>query len=59
MRYPFQLFKETEKITDEDIDKLKTFIRSVKPLNPQIKTEIYIVLELDTTANVAEKILNL
>lgn len=48
-RKSFHIFKETEKITDNDINKLKSFINSVKPLNPKIKTEIHIVPENETT----------
>ncbi|MGN0431422.1 MAG: nitroreductase family protein [Lachnospiraceae bacterium] len=48
-RKSFHLFKETEQMTDDDISKLNTFIGSVKPLNPQIKTEIRIVPESETT----------
>lgn len=48
-RKSFHLFKETEKITEEDIHKLKGFISSVKPLNPNIRTEIHIVPEGETT----------
>lgn len=48
-RKSFHLFKETEPMTNDDINKLKTFTGSVKSLNPQIKTEIRIVPESETT----------
>ena len=48
-RKSFHLFRETEQMTKEDINKLNAFIGSVKPLNPQIKTEICIVPESETT----------
>lgn len=48
-RKSFHLFKETEQMTNDDVNKLNTFIGSVKSLNPQIKTEIRIVPESETT----------
>ncbi len=48
-RKSFHLFKETEQMTNDDVNKLNTFIGSVKSLNPQIKTEIRIVPEAETT----------
>lgn len=48
-RKSFHLFKETEQMTNDDVNKLNTFIGSVKSLNPQIKIEIRIVPESETT----------
>lgn len=48
-RKSFHIFKNTEKITDKDIVGLEVFIQTLKPLNPEIKTEIRIVPESDTT----------
>lgn len=48
-RKSFHIFKDTGTLTTDDLDKLETFIRSVKPLNPDIKTEIHIVPESETT----------
>lgn len=48
-RKSFHIFRETEKISDEDIKNLEAFIKTVKPLNPCIKTEIRIVPESATT----------
>lgn len=56
-RKSFHLFRETEQMTKEDINQLNAFIGSVKPLNPQIKTEICSdrVLYADTTDDSVEK----
>lgn len=48
-RKSFHIFKEIEKITDNDINEIEDFIGSVKPLNPKTKTEILIVPENETT----------
>lgn len=48
-RKSFHIFKNTDVLTDGEIQKLKEFIKRVKPLNPEIKTEIYIVPEGETT----------
>lgn len=48
-RKSFHFFKETEKITEEDLNKIKDFITTLKPLNSNIKTQICIVPESDTT----------
>lgn len=48
-RKSFHIFKDTEKISDEDIKNLEAFIKTLKPLNPDIKTEIRIVKESETT----------
>lgn len=48
-RKSFHLFKETEVISAEDIQKLEAFCTTLKPLNSQIKSEIRIVPESETT----------
>ena len=48
-RKSFHIFKGTETLTDIEIQKLEDFIKSVKPLNSDIKTEICIVPESETT----------
>ena len=48
-RKSFHIFKDTGALTTDDLEKLEAFIRSVKPLNPDIKTEIHIVPESETT----------
>ena len=48
-RKSFHIFKDTDTLTGDEIKKLKDFIKTVKPLNAEIKTEIYIVPESETT----------
>lgn len=48
-RKSFHLFRGTEKLTTDDINNLKAFIDSAKPLDPHIKTRIQLVPETDTT----------
>lgn len=48
-RKSFHLFRNTQVITDKEIRELKAFIKTVKPLNTDIKTEICIVPEKETT----------
>lgn len=48
-RKSFHIFKNTCVITDDEIQRLNDFINSVKPLNAEIKTEIHIVPESETT----------
>ena len=48
-RKSFHIFKDTQTLSGDEIQKLKDFIKTVKPLNPEIKTEIYIVPEKETT----------
>lgn len=48
-RKSFHIFKDTGEISEEDLRNLEAFISTVKPLNPDIKTEIRIVKESDTT----------
>ena len=48
-RKSFHIFKNTETLSDDEIQGLKDFIKTVKPLNPEIKTEISIVPESETT----------
>ena len=48
-RKSFHIFKDTASITDDEVEEIKDFIRTVKPLNAEIKTEIHIVPEAETT----------
>jgi hypothetical protein len=48
-RKSFHLFRGIEKLTTDDINDLKAFIDSAKPLDPHIKTQIQLVPETDTT----------
>ena len=48
-RKSFHIFKDTDTLTGDEIQELKDFIKTVKPLNAEIKTEIYIVPESETT----------
>ena len=48
-RKSFHIFKDTDTLTGDEIQELKHFINTVKPLNAEIKTEIYIVPESETT----------
>ena len=48
-RKSFHIFKDTGVITDDEIQRLKDFINIVKPLNTEIKTEIHIMPESETT----------
>ncbi len=48
-RKSFHIFKGTQTLNDSDIQKLKKFIETVKPLNSEIKAEICIVPESETT----------
>lgn len=48
-RKSFHIFKDTDTLTSDEIQELKDFINSVKPLNDEIKTEICIVPEKETT----------
>ena len=48
-RKSFHLFRDTGMITDQDIRELEEFIGSVKPLYVEIKTEVRIVPENETT----------
>lgn len=48
-RKSFHLFRNTGKLSEEDINKLKAFIDTVIPLDSSIKTEIKIVPESQTT----------
>ena len=59
MNYDQQIFKrksfhffnflDKKALTSSDLNGLETFIKSVKPLYPEIKTEIQIVPESETT----------
>ena len=48
-RKSFHIFKDTDTLTGDEIQELKDFIKTVKPLNAEIKTEICIVPESETT----------
>lgn len=48
-RKSFHLFKETEKISEEELREIEGFITKLTPLCPEIKTEIKIVKEKETT----------
>ena len=48
-RRSFHIFKNTDILTDDEVQGLRGFIRTVKPLNAEIKTEIHIVPENETT----------
>ena len=48
-RKSFHLFRDTGMITDQDIRELEEFIGTVKPLYVEIKTEVRIVPENETT----------
>ena len=50
-RKSFHFFIGGEKTTDEDIEKINAFIKTVDPLYPEIKTEIKIVPEKETTCH--------
>jgi hypothetical protein len=48
-RKSFHIFKDTETLTVDEIQELKDFIKTIQPLNAEIKTEICIVPESETT----------
>lgn len=48
-RKSFHLFKNTETLAEDDLKGLEAFIKTVKPLNAGIQTEISIVPETETT----------
>lgn len=48
-RKSFHIFRNIGEITSEDLEKLKAFCDTVKPLDRQIKTKIYVVPEAETT----------
>ena len=48
-RKSFHIFKDTDTLNGDEIQELKDFIKTVKPLNPEINTEICIVPEKETT----------
>lgn len=50
-RKSFHLFRERERLTADDIAKLKAFLGAVQPLYPQIRTEILILPESETTCS--------
>ena len=50
-RKSFHFFIGGEKTTDEDLKKINAFIKTVEPLYPDIKTEIKIVPEKETTCH--------
>ena len=48
-RKSFHIFRDTETISDAELDDLKDFILTVRPLDPDIRTEITVVPEAETT----------
>ena len=48
-RKSFHFFKDIQPLTSDEINELKDFIKTVKPLNEKIKTEIIVVPENETT----------
>ncbi len=54
-RKSFHLFRNMDVLNDVEIEKLKEFIRSVKPLDRSIKTEIVIVPQENITVNRGEE----
>ena len=48
-RKSFHIFKNTDILTESEVQGLKDFIKMTKPLNSEIKTEICIVPESETT----------
>ena len=48
-RKSFHFFKERESISERELADLNEFMKGIVPLNPQIKTEIKIVKEEETT----------
>ena len=48
-RKSFHIFKNNNTLSDDEVQGLKDFIKTVKPLNPEIKAEICIVPERETT----------
>lgn len=48
-RKSFHIFKNPGVITDDEMQRLNDFLHIVKPLNTEIKTEIHIVPESETT----------
>ena len=50
-RKSFHFFIGGEKTTEDDLNKINAFIKTVEPLYPEIKTEIKIVPEKETTCH--------
>lgn len=48
-RKSFHQFKDTDKLSEEELTKLREFIASVTPLDPSIRTKTIIVPESETT----------
>ena len=48
-RKSFHIFKDIDNITNDEIEDLRNYIKTIKPLNAGIKTEVYIVPEKETT----------
>ena len=48
-RKSFHIFKSTDTLSGDEIQELKDFIKNVKPLDSEIKTEICIVPEKEST----------
>ena len=50
-RKSFHIFKNTDVLTDGEVQGLKDFIKMVKPITPEIKTEIFIVPESERASS--------
>lgn len=48
-RKSFHIFRDTDVLNEKEIEDLKTFIETVVPLHPEIKTKIRIVPQSETT----------
>ena len=48
-RKSFHIFKDTENITEDELERLQFFFDTVKPLDRNIKTRICVVPEAETT----------
>ena len=49
-RKSFHIFKDTEPILEDDLNGLKSYIKTIEPLDKDIKTHIEIVPESETTS---------
>ena len=50
-RKSFHLFVNGETTTEDDVKRVNTFIKNVEPLYPDIKTEIKVVKEKETSCH--------
>ncbi len=48
-RKSFHLFRDTKKLSEEDLNDLSKFLETVVPLHPEIRTKMKIVKESETT----------